>query len=228
MIKYKHKKDDEFDFHDIYEMAKVYDRGEVLSMHDYLVKHKGRKNANIDNDRYVKSMYRYIVDELIDLMLNDIVYNNVSVGLVRYYDRVNPYLSLLIADRQRKSRRYRYDIRRGGRQYIPYAITSRHLFKTGDHKLYEFRIGDTWVTKFKEEVKRGHAYDLAPRVSYKGCLPECKKKRTYNTRQNIINKIITYKDAIQQRKVCKPFSDYKQTRLSTERNRKDDQFRRCH
>ena len=146
----------------------------VLGLEDLLLQYHGKDknfewyryiNKGIPNDYHKKSrrdrvhnMHRYIVQQLFEMMIIDIIENHVQLDIHLGKEVI---LSLLIADRERKSNRYRYIIEKRGHDFIPYCINSKWLLKRTSHAVY-FRLHKTRWIRLQKQINQGKEYEMAP------------------------------------------------------------------
>lgn len=111
----------------------------------------------------IQYLHNYIVKLFIKMVLTDIIDNNVQFDI----DLKNKVLlSLLIADRSRKSVKYRYRIEKRGHDFYPYAITSPELYQKAK-TFMKFRLELPWWRKVEKNIENGKEYEMAPNVNYK-------------------------------------------------------------
>jgi hypothetical protein len=92
------------------------------------------------------------------MIIKDMIENNVQFDI----DISNEVLlSLLIADRERKSRKYKYIIENRGHDFIPYCIASRKFLRQTS-RYVRIRLHKTrWIWLHKA-IDRGVEYEKAP------------------------------------------------------------------
>lgn len=113
--------------------------------------------------RKTDQIRRFMMLTFCKMVLEDIVKENVQFDF-RYEGRV--FLSLRIADRDRESYLYTYDIKNNGHDFIPYCITSKNLWGKV-HRYFLWRMGSQLKNLMNKEIAAGRVYDPAPKVNFK-------------------------------------------------------------
>lgn len=109
-----------------------------------------------------RAMHNFVIKRLSELIVEDIIAENVQFDF-RFRGKV--FLSLLIADRDKDSYLYRYNIKQRGHDFIPFCITSSILWKKTS-KYFLLRLDNRYKKRLAEEIANGREYEQAPKVKF--------------------------------------------------------------
>lgn len=114
------------------------------------------------------TIHRFIIKTFLNRIMEDVIDSNVQFDF-NFHNKV--YLSFLIADRDKNSYIYSYNINARGHDYIPYCITAPRIWSMVK-RYFLIKMDTQWNKRLKLAIIDGKEYDPAPKVIYK-------KKRQY-------------------------------------------------
>jgi len=112
------------------------------------------KINNEPKKRIIKKINNRIIDKFLTIMLNDIIDNG------NEFEFPFNMMTLRIADRDRTSKKYKYNIARRGHDFIPYLKMFRRMFRRS-WVYYYVNLRPKWREKLEEAIENGREYKIA-------------------------------------------------------------------
>ena len=109
------------------------------------------KISNEKKKRIIEKINNEIVNTFLEQVLKDMI--DYGVEFEFPYHR----FSIYIADRDRLSNRYKFDVHTGGTDYIPYLRFNRCMYNKV-WVYYYLHLRPRWKKRLKEAIKNGHQY----------------------------------------------------------------------
>ncbi len=94
-----------------------------------------------------------------DLVAKDMIYNNTQFVFA------DKGLRIMIGDRMRWSKKYKYKLHKGGHNYIPFCYVGKALIKRR-MKYYYIYLSDRYKRMLCKAIKDGEEYELIPNFDY--------------------------------------------------------------
>ena len=126
----------------------------------YLKGYRWQQYEYRNREESCRRIAHYILQRLFVLMADDLIYDDVQFD---FYVQKKLWMSWLIADRDKKSLRYRFKFERQGHCFIPYIVQAPILWKKTKRYMVLYLRGIRYHAFYKQR-KYGHYYAPTPEL----------------------------------------------------------------